>query len=78
MEVGEVNFELCKTRDWLSMVYEAKKFSRLAKTYQLGWNIVVVYPVIQVYGSLALEDNLEAGEAMLDRCTISRVCTSAF
>ena len=41
-----------------------------------GW--VIVCPVMQVYGSLVLEDNLEAGEAVLGRCNISRICTSAF
>ena len=36
---------------------------------------VVAYPVMQAYDSLALEDN---GEAVLGRCSISCVCTSAF
>ena len=39
---------------------------------------VVVYPVIQVYGNLALEGNSEVDEAVLGRCSISCVCTSAF
>ena len=34
---------------------------------------VVVYPVMQVYGSLTSEDNSEVGEAMLVRCSISAV-----
>ena len=39
----------------------------------------VVYLVVQAYGSLALEDNSEVGEAaLLDRFSISCVCTSAF
>ena len=29
-----------------------------------------MYPVMQAYGSLALEDNLEVGEAVLGRCSI--------
>ena len=29
---------------------------------------VVAYPVMQVCGSLALEDNSEIGEAVLGRC----------
>ena len=37
----------------------------------------VAYPERQVYGSLALEDNSEVGEAVLGRCSISCVCTSA-
>ena len=39
---------------------------------------VVAYTVMQAYGSLALEDNSEIGEAVLGRCSISCVCTSAF
>ena len=39
---------------------------------------VVVYPVMQATGSLALEDNSEVGEAVLDRCIIICVCTSSF
>ena len=39
---------------------------------------VVVYPVSQAYGSLALDDNSEVGEEVLGRCSISCVCTSAF
>ena len=39
---------------------------------------VVAYPVMQAYGSLALEDNLEVGEVVLGRCSISCVCASAF
>ena len=51
------------------------------------WNInkvidwiggVVAYPVKQVYGGLALEDNSKVSDAVLDRCSISCVCTSAF
>ena len=34
---------------------------------------VVAYPVMQAYGSLALEDNSEVGEAVLGRCSISCV-----
>ena len=30
---------------------------------------VVAYPVMQVYGSLALKDYSDVGEAMLGRCT---------
>ena len=30
---------------------------------------VVVYLVVQAYGSLALEDNSEVGEAVLGRCS---------
>ena len=37
---------------------------------------VVAYPVMQAYGSLALEENLEVSEGVLNRCSISRVCTS--
>ena len=39
---------------------------------------VVAYTVLLAYGSLALEDNSEVGEAVLGRCSISCVCTSAF
>ena len=40
---------------------------------------VVVYSVMkEAYGRLALEDNSEVGEAVLGRCSISCVCTSAF
>ena len=39
---------------------------------------VVVYPVMQVCGSLALEDNLEVDEVVLGKCSISCFCTSAF
>ena len=39
---------------------------------------VVAYPVMQVYGSLALEANSEVGEAVVGRCSISCVCNSAF
>ena len=39
---------------------------------------VVACPVVQTYGSLALKDNSEVGEAVLDRCSIFCVCTSAF
>ena len=38
---------------------------------------VVAYSVIQVHGSLALEDYLEVGALVLGRCSISCVCTSA-
>ena len=31
---------------------------------------VIAYTVMQAYGSLALEDNLEVGEAVLDRCCL--------
>ena len=34
-----------------------------------------MYPVIQAYGSLALEDNSKIGEVILDRCSISCICT---
>ena len=44
-----------------------------------GWNgCDVAYPVTQVYDSLALEDNLQVGEAMLVKCSISCFCTSIF
>ena len=39
---------------------------------------VVAYPVIQAYGSLALEANLKVGEAVQGRCSISCVCVRAF
>ena len=39
---------------------------------------VIAYPVMQVYVNLALKDNLEVGEAVLGRCSISCVCTSVF
>ena len=39
---------------------------------------VVACPVMQAYGSLTLEENLEVGEVVLDRCSIPCVCTSAF
>ena len=39
---------------------------------------VVAYPVMQKYGSLALEDNLEIGEVVQGRCSISCVCTRVF
>ena len=39
---------------------------------------VVAYPVMQVYGSLALEDNSEVGEVEQGRSSILCVCTSAF
>ena len=31
---------------------------------------VIAYPVMQAYGSLALEDNLDVNEALLDRSSI--------
>ena len=37
----------------------------------------ILCPVIQVYGSLELEDNSEVGDAALDRCSICCVCTGA-
>ena len=37
-----------------------------------------MFPVMQAYGSLALEDSLEVDEAVLGRCRISCDCTSAF
>ena len=40
--------------------------------------MVVAYPVMQAYGSLALKDNSEVGEAVLGRCSRSCICTSAF
>ena len=40
-------------------------------------NGVVAYPVMQAYGKLALEDNSEVGQAVLSRCSISCVGTSA-
>ena len=39
---------------------------------------VVAFPVLPVYESRALEDNLEVGEAVLATCSISCVCISAF
>ena len=39
---------------------------------------VVVFPVMQAYGNLGLEDNSEVGGVVLGRCSISCVCTSAF
>ena len=39
---------------------------------------VVAYPVMQTYGILALENNSKVGEAVLGRCSISCICTSAF
>ena len=39
---------------------------------------VLAYPVKQVYVSLASKDNLEVGETMRARCSISCVWTSAF
>ena len=39
---------------------------------------VVAYPIQQAYGSPALEDNSEVGQAVLSRCSISCVCISAF
>ena len=39
---------------------------------------VIAYPVMREQASLALKDNLEVGEAVLDICSISCVCTSTF
>ena len=39
---------------------------------------VIAYPVMYAYGSLALDDNSEVGNAVLGRCSISCICTSAF
>ena len=39
---------------------------------------VVAYPVLQAYGSLALKDISEAGGMVLDKCSISCICTSTF
>ena len=43
----------------------------------IGQGGVVAYPVMEEYGSLALEDNSEIGEAVQGRCSISCICTSA-
>ena len=37
---------------------------------------VVAYPVMQAYGSLALEENSEVGKAVLDRHSTSISCPS--
>ena len=57
---------------WLSLLSCIAKLgnTELIQTWLKYEGGVGAYPVMQVYGSLVLEDNLEVSEAMLGRCSI--------